>query len=119
MTESLQRVRELALQAANGTNSASDREALNAEAQQMIAEITRTAKETNFNGQKLLDGSFSTAFQVGANAGETIDVTVADLSVDKLGVSDQAGVSAVGTDSALGNGDLIINGNLDFFFFCC
>jgi len=110
MTESLQRVRELALQAANGTNSASDREALNAEAQQMIAEITRTAKETNFNGQKLLDGSFSTAFQVGANAGETIDVTVADLSVDKLGVSDQAGVSAVGTDSALGNGDLIING---------
>ncbi|MCV6621544.1 MAG: flagellin [Cellvibrionaceae bacterium] len=110
MTESLQRVRELALQAANGTNSASDREALNAEAQQMIAEITRTAKETNFNGQKLLDGSFSTAFQVGANAGETIDVTVSDLSVDKLGVSDQAGVSAVGTDSALGNGDLVING---------
>ncbi|MCV6625938.1 MAG: flagellin [Cellvibrionaceae bacterium] len=110
MTESLQRVRELALQAANGTNSASDREALNAEAQQMIAEITRTAKETNFNGQKLLDGTFNTKFQVGANAGETIDVTVADLSVDKLGVSEQAGVSAVGTDSALGNGDLIING---------
>ncbi|MCV6614734.1 MAG: flagellin, partial [Cellvibrionaceae bacterium] len=96
MTESLQRVRELALQAANGTNSASDREALNAEAQQMIAEITRTAKETNFNGQKLLDGTFNTKFQVGANAGETIDVTVADLSVDKLGVSEQAGVSAVG-----------------------
>jgi len=110
MTESLQRVRELALQAANGTNSASDREALNAEAQQMIAEITRTAKETNFNGQKLLDGTFDTKFQVGANAGETIDVQVADLSVDKLGVSDQSGVSAVGTDSALGNGDLIING---------
>ncbi|MBB6523485.1 flagellin [Pseudoteredinibacter isoporae] len=110
MTESLQRVRELALQAANGTNSASDREALNAEAQQMIAEITRTAKETNFNGQKLLDGTFDTKFQVGANGGETIDVQVSDLSVDKLGVSDQAGVSAVGTDSALGNGDLIING---------
>ncbi|MBB6523483.1 flagellin [Pseudoteredinibacter isoporae] len=110
MTESLQRIRELALQAANGTNSASDREALNAEAQQMIAEITRTAKETNFNGQKLLDGTFDTKFQVGANGGETIDVQVADLSVDKLGVSDQSGVSAVGTDSALGNGDLIING---------
>ncbi|GAA6153298.1 flagellin [Pseudoteredinibacter isoporae] len=110
MTESLQRIRELALQAANGTNSVSDREALNAEAQQMIAEITRTAKETNFNGQKLLNGTFDTKFQVGANAGETIDVQVADLSADKLGVSDQSGVSAVGTDSALGNGDLILNG---------
>ncbi|WP_299774372.1 flagellin [uncultured Pseudoteredinibacter sp.] len=110
MTESLQRVRELALQAANGTNSASDREALNAEAQQMIAEITRTADETNFNGQKLLDGSFDTKFQVGANAGETIDVKVSDVGADTLGVSKQAGVSAVGTDSALGNGDLIING---------
>ncbi|WP_299774368.1 flagellin [uncultured Pseudoteredinibacter sp.] len=110
MTESLQRVRELALQAANGTNSASDREALNAEAQQMIAEITRTADETNFNGQKLLDGSFDTKFQVGANAGETIDVRVSDVGADTLGVSDQSGVSAVGTDFALGNGDLIING---------
>lgn len=110
MTESLQRVRELALQAANGTNSASDRKALNAEAQQMIAEISRTADETNFNGQKLLDGSFDTKFQVGANAGETISVAVKDVGTDTLGVSDQAGVSAVGTDSALGNGDLIING---------
>ena len=51
-----------------------------------------------------------TQFQVGANAGETIAVTVADLGVDTLGVSDQAGVSAVGTDAALGNGDLVING---------
>ncbi|WP_299978215.1 flagellin [uncultured Pseudoteredinibacter sp.] len=110
MTESLQRIRELALQAANGTNSASDREALNAEAQQMIAEINRTASETNFNGQKLLDGSFTTQFQVGANAGETIAVTVADLGVDTLGVSEQSGVSAVGTQAALGNGDLVING---------
>lgn len=110
MTDSLQRIRELALQAANGTNSATDREALNAEAQQMIEEINRTATETNFNGQKLLDGSFTTQFQVGANAGETIGVTVADLGVDNLGVSDQAGVSAVGTDAALGNGDLVING---------
>lgn len=110
MTESLQRVRELALQAANGTNSASDRKALNAEAQQMIAEVTRTADETNFNGQKLLDGSFNTKFQVGANSGETISVSVADVGADKLGVSEQSGVSAIGTDNALGNGDLIING---------
>ncbi|MCV6613435.1 MAG: flagellin, partial [Cellvibrionaceae bacterium] len=110
MTDSLQRIRELALQAANGTNSDSDREALNAEAQQMIEEIRRTASETNFNGQKLLDGSFTTQFQVGANAGETIEVEVADLGVDTLGVSDQAGVSAVGTDQSLGNGDLILNG---------
>jgi len=110
MTESLQRVRELALQAANGTNSDSDREALNAEAQQMIAEITRTAEETNFNGRNLLDGSFDTQFQIGANAGETISVNISSVNVDTLGVSSSSGVSAVGTDNALGNGDLIING---------
>jgi len=110
MTESLQRVRELALQASNGTNSASDREALNAEAQQMIAEITRTADETNFNGQKLLNGDFDTQFQIGANAGETIGVKIASVNVDTLGVSAKSGVSAVGTDAALGNGDLVING---------
>lgn len=110
MTESLQRVRELALQAANGTNSDTDREALNAEAQQMIAEVTRTAEETNFNGQKLLNGDFDTQFQIGANAGETIGVNIASVNVDKLGVSAESGVSAVGTNEALGNGDLVING---------
>lgn len=111
MTDSLQRIRELALQAANGTNSDTDRQALNAEAQQLIAEITRTADQTNFNGRKLLDGSFqNTGFQVGANAGDTIGISIGELTAANLGASEQAGLSAIGSDNALGNGDLIING---------
>ena len=75
LTNNLQRIRELAVQSANASNSASDREALDAEVQQRIAEVDRIAKQTNFNGVKVLDGSFGTAtFQVGANVGETISV---------------------------------------------
>jgi len=110
MTDSLQRIRELALQSANGTNSATDRDALNAEAQQLIAEITRTGESTNFNGRTLLDGSFDSQFQIGANAGETIGVSVNKMTSDTLGASETAGVSAIGTSSGLSNGDLTING---------
>ncbi|MDO9476784.1 MAG: flagellin [Pseudohongiella sp.] len=110
MTESLQRVRELALQAANGTNSASDREALQAEAKQLIEEIARTAEGTNFNGVKLLDGSFATSIQVGANAGDAVNVAIGKLTADTLGVSNKNGVSSVRTDSALAAGELVING---------
>jgi flagellin len=75
LTNNLQRIRELAVQSANASNSASDRAALDAEVQQRIAEVDRIAKQTNFNGVKVLDGSFGTAtFQVGANVGETISV---------------------------------------------
>jgi flagellin len=75
ITNNLQRIRELAVQAANSTNSVSDREALNQEVEQRLAEIERVASQTSFNGQKILDGSFgSAAFQVGANAGETISI---------------------------------------------
>ena len=71
----LQRVRELAVQSANATNSPSDRQALQAEVVQLISEVDRVAQQTQFNGQKLLDGSFSGAvFQVGANVGDTITV---------------------------------------------
>jgi flagellin len=71
----LQRIRELAVQAANSTNSASDRATINQEVQQRLAEIDRTSSQTSFNGQKILDGSFGSAnFQVGANAGETIGI---------------------------------------------
>ena len=77
--ENLQRIRELAVQSANATNSSSDRAALQAEAAQLIAEITRVGTQTEFNGIKLLDGSFSAqSFQVGANAGQTI--TVANIT---------------------------------------
>lgn len=77
ITNNLQRVRELAVQSANSTYSASDRAALDSEVQQRLAEIDRIASQTSFNGQKILDGSFGTAsFQVGANVGETISVNL-------------------------------------------
>ena len=110
MTDSLQRIRELALQSANGTNSDADRQALNSETQQLIAEITRAGSQTNFNGLNLLDGSFSSVFQVGANSGETISVNIAKLTADTLGVSTKSGVTTTATTSALSSGDLVING---------
>jgi flagellin len=110
INDSLQRIRELSVQSANATNSDVDRDALQAEVSQLVAEISRTSDETDFNGRKLLDGSFSASFQVGANAGQTIDVSIGELTSDKLGSSSQAGVSAQGTDTKLGNGDLTING---------
>ncbi|MEX0739749.1 MAG: flagellin [Pseudohongiella sp.] len=110
MTESLQRIRELALQASNGTNSTADREALNAEAQLLIEEVSRVSEGANFNGVNLLDGSLSTSFQVGANAGESIGVSIGKLTADTLGVSAKSGVSATSTDSALSGGDLVLNG---------
>lgn len=83
----LQRIRELAVQSRNATNSEEDRAALDAEVQQLKAEISRIARDTSFNGTKLLDGSFTNmAFQVGANQGQTIDVNkIADSRIDKLG----------------------------------
>ena len=110
MTENLQRIRELALQAANGTNSAADREALQAEAALLIEEIGRVSTDANFNGVNLLDGSLTTSFQVGANAGETISVSIGKLTADTLGVSNKSGVSSTSTANALSSGDLVING---------
>ena len=78
LTSNLQRIRELGVQSANATNSPADRAALDAEVQQRIAEIDRIARQTSFNGQRVLDGSFGSAqFQVGANVGETITVNFA------------------------------------------
>ncbi|GIK33536.1 MAG: flagellin [Gammaproteobacteria bacterium] len=87
LTNNLQRIRELAVQAANSTNSASDRAALDQEVQQRLAEVNRIASQTSFNGQKVLDGSFGSAqFQVGANVGETIQVNLTTgVRADQLG----------------------------------
>jgi flagellin len=83
---SLQRIRELAIQSANSTNSASDRRALNAEAAQLLAELQRNAQTTQFNGQNILDGSFSSAqFQVGANANQVISFGIQGASTNQLG----------------------------------
>ncbi len=82
----LQRMRELAIQSANATNSATDRRALQSEVNQLKSELNRISSTTNFNGLKLLDGSFTTqSFQVGANAREMIQVSVAGASGEILG----------------------------------
>ncbi|CAG4970209.1 flagellin [Novilysobacter luteus] len=83
----LQRIRELAVQSRNATNSADDRQALQKEVDQLKSEIGRVAETTNFNGTKLLDGSFTAqSFQVGANQGETIDIAnIANASANALG----------------------------------
>ena len=110
MTDSLQRIRELAVQSANGSYGPEDRELINSEAQALIAEVARVADTANFNGVKLLDGSYESSFQIGANAGETIDVSIGNLQADNLGVSTKNGVTSTATDSALQNGELTING---------
>ncbi len=100
----LQRIRELAIQSANSTNSASDRRALNAESSQLLAELQRVAQTTQFNGQNILDGSFSTAqFQVGANANQTISFGIAGATTDLLGAF-QATSTAVTEDAFDGSG---------------
>lgn len=111
MTSALQRMRELALQSANATNSDIDRVALNAEVAQLKSEIDRIAEKTNFNGTKLLDGSFTdVTFQVGANEGESLSFSVAEVSGSTLGIGEDAGVSSFSTSDALSKGDLIVNG---------
>jgi flagellin len=87
VSNNLQRMRELAVQSANSTNSASDRAALQQEVSQLASEIDRVATQTQFNGLNLLDGSFSAQqFQVGANAGQTITVaSIANSRTSSLG----------------------------------
>ncbi len=107
--DSLQRIRELAVQSANSTNSASDRAALNAEVDQLLAEIQRVGVATQFNGQNLLDGSFASAqFQVGANANQTITMTIAGSTTNLLGAF-QTTSTAVSSSAFDGDG-FTING---------
>src|SRR5690606_17414169 len=84
----LQRMRDLALQSANGSNGASERAALQAEVSQLQQELNRIAETTSFGGRKILDGTFgSQSFQVGANAFETISVSVGAASAARIGAS--------------------------------
>ena len=93
----LQRIRELAVQSRNATNSTEDRSALQKEVTQLKAEIDRVAKDTSFNGTNLLDGSFTKqAFQVGANQGQIISVdSIQNSQIDKLGTWTSADKEAV------------------------
>ncbi|WP_342630717.1 flagellin [Marinobacter alkaliphilus] len=106
----LQRIRDLAVQSANATNSASDRIALDQEVQQRIEEIQRIAEQTNFNGLKVLDGSFGEkTFQVGANSGDTISVDLSRGSrADQIGSLASSGPRQI-SDVPLADGDLTIS----------
>ncbi len=92
----LQRIRELAVQSRNATNSTDDRAALQKEVSQLKSEIDRVADQTSFNGTKLLDGSFTDkAFQIGANQGQTITVSgIADANIAALGTWTSAPTTA-------------------------
>lgn len=111
MTDNLLRIRDLALQAANATNSNIDREALNEEVQQLVSEIERVSSQTAFNGTKLLDGTFKdVTFQIGANEGEVVSFGIEGTTIDKLGTSPTDGISSEPEAAALQAGDLVING---------
>lgn len=120
VTSNLQRIRTLAVQSANASNSASDRAALNNEANQLVSEINRVASSTNFNGVNLLDGSFtSQAFQVGANstANDSISISsIASAKASSLGVGSSSSYlttvtgGTITSGAALTAGGLTING---------
>lgn len=113
--EILQRIRELAIQSANATNSASDRQSLNSEVNQLVTEVTRIANATTFNGLKILDGSYQgQQFQVGADANQTIGVSIQgaaakDLSNNTVsgqgtGAGGLGGAAAAANAAPAGNG---------------
>jgi flagellin len=121
LTNNLQRIRELAVQAANSTNSSSDRSALDLEVQQRLAEIERIASQTSFNGQKVLDGTFGSAtFQVGANVGETISLNLSNSvrtnaigkTADYVGAATYSSALAVGQQGASVSANPLASGNL-------
>ncbi|TWX54136.1 flagellin [Colwellia hornerae] len=103
-TDILQRMRELALQSANGSNSSEDREAMQKEVSALQSELTRISDTTSFGGQKLLDGTFGTKnFQVGANANETISMTMGSTAAEDIGAN---GASVDGAISITGLGGI-------------
>ena len=98
----LQRMRELAVQSANDTNVTSDRKDLQKEVNALSEEITRIANDTEFNTQKLLNGSFKDkVFHIGANKGQKIDLTIATMSAKKLAVSKISISSQAKADDAI------------------
>jgi flagellin len=100
----LQRMRDLSLQSANGSNGADDRAALQKEVGALQQELTRIAETTQFGSTKLLDGDFGTKqFQIGANANETINVTLGDVSADAIGAHE---IKGAGTLASTGLGDV-------------
>jgi flagellin len=104
----LQRLRELAVQSASDDNTASDRATLQAEAQQLVDELTRTANTAEFNGSNLLDGSYSgKAFQIGANYSQTISFNIGDARAKALGTR-----ATLTTNLTDGSNNAINTGNI-------
>ena len=115
ISDSLQRIRELAVQSANGTNTDADRSSMQAETSQLLSEIDRVATQTKFNGRTLLDGTLSKQqFQVGANSGETISFSVDSARIAKLGSSSAAAITTAqnASSTALKEGAFSLNGVL-------
>ena len=117
ISNNLQRMRDLAVQASNATNSASDRAALNAEVQSLAQEIDRVSQSSSFNGVKLLDGSFTAQnFQVGANATANDSVQIASISSARIsqlggvGATTSSTVTGTAVTAALTAGALTLNG---------
>ena len=115
VTDILQRMRELAVQSVNGTNNDSDRVALNDEVTQLKAEIERIATTTEFNSQKLLDGSFKNkSLQIGDKSDQTMTLGIDSIRIKDLGMGGAAGAidALVGARTSLGlvdAGDIVIN----------
>jgi len=113
VTNNLQRIRELAVQSANATNSASDRTALQAEVAQLVSEIDRVAQNTKFNGVALLDGTFtSKAFQIGADTTDTVSITAITSARTSAigGTSTSTLTTEVVSDVAISASNVAING---------
>jgi flagellin len=114
-TAILQRVRELAVQSANDTNTESDRQSLQGEVDALVTELDRIAEKTTFNNKSVLNGSFIGAkFHIGANADDTITVSVKDARASSLGRQVRVGsandIQVEGGNQELLDDDLIING---------
>ena len=115
VTSMLQRMRELAVQAANGAVTGTDRESIQLEIEELKAEINNVAERTNFNGIKLLDGSAQDIkLQTGTNEGELMSVGFSSVKAKDIGSGDAPALTSVGglvdTRGALAAGDLVING---------
>lgn len=112
-TNVLQRMRELAVQSANGIYNSADRAAMGKEFSQLQSQLNQIAEDTTFNNQQVLDGSLSASFQVGANNGETIDVSLESVDQTALGVDSLSISSAEGAQDALSAIDSAIAGVSD------
>jgi len=122
VTEMLQRMRELAVQATSGANNAVDRASLDQEVQQLKAEINRIAESTTFNGVNLLDGSYEASIQIGYEVGDTLGVEIGDVSTSSLGIGASgagsnsganilvSGRNTLTTSTAIHAGDIEVNG---------